>query len=438
MPTFECHSKKQQEAIFSEAKTTLLCTGIQFGKTTAGSIWMKRLLHSFTDKDDNFIITSPNYKILQQSTLPAFLKFMDGFGEYSKGDQVFKMHEGGTVYLRTATEPDSIVGITNVRGIWGDEAGKYSLYFWENMQARASFRDCPIMLTTSPYSTNWVFKELIKGVRAGKRSDINLIQASSDENPYFPKEEFRRRKQTMDPLRFAALYLGEFSRMHGLVYDCFDEDVHTILPCELPTGTKYYAGIDWGFTDPFVMQVIAVTPGGVSILVSEFYKTRTTINDQILIAKQKKQTYGITTFFCGPDQPASIEEFNRNGLPAVGANNSIRIGIDCIYEKFKSGTLKLFKSACPQTLDELENYHYPEPGDLDPDEDSSDDLPVGQNDHCLDALRYVVISTHRSHIKHTPKQIEEKNNTRQEYDHEKRLKLLKKSNRGFRGTENFS
>ena len=159
MNLFECHSRKQSDAIISDHKCTLLCTGIQFGKTTAGAIWMKRLMHKYTKKDDAFIITSPNYKILKQSTLPAFLKYMDGFGEYRAGDAVFEMNSGGVCYMRTATEPDSIVGITNVRGIWGDEAGKYSLYFWENIQARSSFRDCPILLTTSPYSTNWIYKK---------------------------------------------------------------------------------------------------------------------------------------------------------------------------------------------------------------------------------------------------------------------------------------
>jgi hypothetical protein len=83
------------------------------------------------------------------------------------------MNGGGTCYFRTATEPDSIVGITNVQAIWGDEAGKYSLYFWENMQARASFKNCPIMLTTTPYTSNWIFKELVRPARDGDREDIS-------------------------------------------------------------------------------------------------------------------------------------------------------------------------------------------------------------------------------------------------------------------------
>lgn len=434
---FTCHSAKQEQAIMSDAKTTALITGIQYGKTTAGALWMKRLNHTFTDPHDNFIITAPNYKILNQSTLPAYLKYMDGYGRYNKVDAQLSIYGGGTVYFRTATEPDSIVGITNVRGIWGDEAGKYSLYFWENIQARASFKDCPILLTTSPYTANWLYRDIIKKTKAGQRPDVNLIQASSNENPFFPKEEFERRKAVMDPARFAALYLGEFEKMHGLVYDCFDEDIHVIEPYMLPFGTKYYAGIDWGHTDPFVIQVLAVLPNGMRFLVSEFYKTKLTVTDMILIAKQKKQIFGIETYYADPSQPGYIEEFNRNGLPCVPAFNDIRRGIDAMYEVIRIGKFKVFNRCAPHTIDEISGYHYPEPDDLEPDQDSKEQLPVGQHDHTMDALRYVNIMTYRSELKHTPK-VAEPLNPRQITNHEERLKILRKSKKQFHGSEEYS
>ena len=437
MNIFEPHSLKQQEAILSEAKTTVLLTGIQWGKTTAGAMWKKRLMHTFTNADDAFLITAPNYKIMSQSTLPAFLKVMDGFGEYLKGDSVFKMSNGGICYMRTATEPDSIVGITNVRGIWGDEAGKYSLYFWENMQARASFKDCPIMLTTSPYTTNWVYKDLLKPHKAGLRPDLKIIQSSSNENPHFPKEEFERRRKTMDPRRFASLYLGEFERMHGLVYDCFDPSIHQIDPFQLPLGTKFYGGIDWGYTDPFVLSVRAVTKSGFHFKVSEFYKTKMTINDMVIVAKQKMQTYGIERFYADPSQPGYIEEFNRNGLPCVGADNDIRAGIDRHYELIKSNKYMIFRGSSPYTLDEYESYHYPEPDDLGPDQDSKEQLPVGQNDHVMDTERYLTNALYRTERKITPKTPDAIKDPRKERDHEKRIAMLKKRQGYFPGSERF-
>lgn len=434
-PNFVAHSKKQESAILSNAKITLALTGIQFGKTTIGSLWMKRFMHTFTDQTDSFIITAPNYKIMQQSTLPAFLSRMDGCGEYSKADAVFKFYGGGTCYMRTSTEPDSIVGITNVRAIWGDEAGKFSLYFWENMQARASFRNCPIMLTTTPYTTNWVFKDIVKPFKEGKLDNTLLIEASSNENPHFPKEEFERRKRLMDPRRFAALYLGQIERMHGLVYDCLSDEDHIVEPFELPQGTKYYAGVDWGYTDPFSLGVRAITPTGQHFLVSEFVKTGMTITDMIIVAKQKMQTFGIKCFYADPSQPGHIEEFNRNGLPCVKADNNIRKGIDLHYDLIKSGRYRIFKGMAPHTLDEYSGYHYPEPDDLKPDEDSKDQLPVGQNDHSMDRERYITIMTYHSNNKLVPRAPEQKQDLNK-MNHEKRINYLKKL-RNHKGSESW-
>jgi hypothetical protein len=331
-----------------------------------------------------------------------------------------------------------VVGITNVRAIWGDEAGKYSLYYWENIQSRASFRQCPILLTTTPYARNWVYKEIIKPYNQGITRGKRLIQASSDENPYFPKEEFERKRETMDKRRFAALYLGLFTQIHGRVYDIFDGDIHAIAPIELPAGTKFYGGIDWGFTDPFVLNIRAITPTGFHFHVSEFYKTGLTITDMIIVAKQKKQIYGIQTFFADPSQPGYIEEFNRNGLTCTPAKNDIRMGIDAHYNLMKEGKYKVFDTSS-HIFDEYEQYAYPAPEDLGPEDESKEQLPVGQFDHSMDSERYLTVMTVKVFDKkkptvHDEATIKEPSPT----DHTKLLSNLQRAHKKFKGSENWS
>jgi hypothetical protein len=100
----------------------------------------------------------------------------------------------------------------------------------------------------------------------------------------------------MDPRRFNAMYNGEFEKMHGLVYDCLDEALHIIDPVQLPQGTKYYAGVDWGYTHPFVIVVRAVTPAGEHYQVSEFYKAGLTVSDMVQAAKKFKSVWDIQVF----------------------------------------------------------------------------------------------------------------------------------------------
>jgi phage terminase large subunit len=215
-------------------------------------------------------------------------------------------------------------------------------------------------------------------------------------------EEYKKKKATMDPRRFNAMYNGEFEKMHGLVYDCFDEATHVCDPQELPMGTKFYAGVDWGYRHPFVIVVRAVTPNGMHFQVSEFYKTNVSITDMILVAKQLKQVWGIQVFYCDPAQPGYIEEFNRNGCSAQPADNDISKGIGLHYGLIKEGKFKIFKGTSPYTIDEYETYHFEEDRDLKPDQKDKEPMPVDQDNHAMDASRYVTVMTYHSAEKKAP------------------------------------
>ncbi len=434
---FTPHSIKQEQAIFSDKKILALLTGIQFGKTTVGAMRMAMAMHRYTDPEDAFIICAPTYKILQQSTLPAFLKLMEGLGEYNKVDAVFRIHGGGICYFRTATEPDSIVGITNVRWVWVDEAGKVSLYFWENVQARAAFLNCPIDLTSSPYSLNWLFKEIVRPKQKNPEAhpNVDLIQAASWENPYFPVASIEQAKRTMDARRFNALFGGIWERIAGLVYDCFSEDENICQPVALPPGTRFYAGVDWGYSEPFVLVVRAVTPAGNHFQVSEVYKSGLTITDIVRICGEKKSVYNIERYYCDPSQPGHIEELSRNGIPAVPANNDIRLGVDKHYELIKTRAYKVFAGTSPYTLDEYDTYHYPQPDEVDADQATKDQKPVGQNDHSMDANRYCTMGTVAMGANKKSPTVPGENKVKTQYD---RLEQLRKKKVHGNQTENWS
>ena len=441
---FEPHSDKQSEVIFSDEHMTLCACGTQWGKSIAGTLWMKRQMHTFTDQSDNFIIAAPTYKILSQSIIPYFTHYMHGFGDYSKTDGVFRMKRAGTCYFRTETDPDSIVGIPNVKAGWLDEAGKLRLYFFENYQARAAPKGAKSLLTTSPYSLNWMYHQFIKPIAIQGKTlpGVKLIQAASWENPYHmlhdPVKREAHRAQ-MDSRRFNMLFGGEWGQMIGMVYDCWDDAENYINPIQLPTDTRYYAGVDWGYyPDPFAMVVRAVTPNGMHYGVSEFMQTRLTISDIITLCRQKKQVFGIEAFYCDPSQPGYIEEFNRAGLTAIPADNDIRRGIDLHYELIKTRRYKEFTGLMPHTADERETYHYPEAKDLGPDDNSKELVPVDQANHLVDASRYATIMTYRSGIRHTPKVAggEKKAETLEQKI--ARLKRMRSSGRNSKQTEDWS
>jgi len=433
-PAFEFtpHSQKQDDLIYSTNELTIAATGTQWGKSIAGSLWMQEQIASFQDPKDNFLLMAPSYKIMQQSMLPYFLNLMklQKIGEYHKVDATFTLYDGRNVYLRTATDPDSIVGIPDLRAYWADEAGKLSLYFHENIKARAASKGARGLYTTSPYSRNWLYKNYIRPKEQGQElPNVTLIQAASWENPFHSlanPENRKKMRSEMDIRRFEMLFGGLWGKQAGLVYDCFDDEQNICEPIRLPNGTIFYGGIDWGHTEPFVIVVRAITPDFKHYQVSEFYKTGMTILDQIKIAKQKMLVFDIKHFYCGHERPENIALFNQNGLPASGVpEKSIQPGTDLHYELIKTRCYKVFKDTSPYTLDEYDTYHYPEPEDLKPDEDSDDQSPVGQGDHCMSANRFVTLRTYRSGLLVKPFVPEEKDSKRE--TQEARFKRLMKS-----------
>lgn len=395
--TFRPHSIKQNIVVFGTKPITIAGTGIQWGKTESGVAWLRRMVARFTDPRDNFLVTAPSYPTMAQSTMPAFDHWFKGMGRHDKKENCFKIYGGGTVWFRTGTNPDSVVGITRVRAILCDEGGLYSLYFWENIQGRSSFSEAPIRIVTSPYALNWLYKDYILPYTKKDPdilAEVDLIQATSKENPYFPDAEYERKRKTMDARRFGMMYGGRFDKMQGLVYDCWDDDAGVIPPFELPPGTVFYAGVDWGFVHPFALTVRAVTTDRRHYQVYEFKKAGLTESRMVDVAKSVMTQFPVKCFFCDPARPEYIQAFNAARLTAVAADNAIRTGIDRHYELIKTGQYQVFHGHHRHTVDEMEKYHYPELINTTSNKDEKDPNPVKQDDDILDANRYVTMGTY--------------------------------------------
>lgn len=392
---------KQAKAFLSKNKIILCCSGIQGGKTTVGALWFLRKIASYTGEDNNFILGAPSYKILNQSTLPTFMKYAQGLGTYHKSDQEFHCVNGSKVYIRTSTDPDSIEGIQNVRAIWADELGKCKRQFWINAEGRAARTNAPIMGTTTPYGMNFVHSDLIKPMQEGVRDDIDYFEWLSVDNPTFPREEYERQKRILDPRTFRRKYMGIHERMEGLVYELSNDNFTD--NSGFPRGTRYFASVDFGFSEghEFALLIRAITIDGFRYDIDEFKQAGLDPNQQIAICKAKLSTYSIQTFYCDPSRPDMIAALNKAGIPAIGfhvgreAYKPLVPGINKHIELIRSGQYKILRGKCPELIDEYETYHWPEYSE----EKVIKEIPVKMNDHLMDCARMMSVGTMNIKIK---------------------------------------
>lgn len=415
---FDLH-KFQEQAFRSTKKIIAMSAGIQSGKTLLGHIWAGTRAIA-APKNSNTIICAPTYKILKQATLPGFLNTFQRYGRFNKVDMEFHWHHGVITYIRSLSDPNSMEGITNVYGgIWLDEGGLISRFAWENVEGRAAFGKAPVLITTTPYALNWLYKMWLDW-KDGGRDDVEFIQFSSTDNPYFPEDEFERQKKLLDPRRFAMKYCGQFGKMEGLVF----MDINTCQSKPMPAGTRYFAGVDWGFTNPTVIVIRALTPEGVHYRVSEFYKSGMTIEETVRVCQQRQQIYNIELFVCDPSNPHNIDALNRGGCTALGGMNDIRPGIDRQIELFKTDKFFIFEDENPYGIDEYSTYHYGEPRELKIDDDAKEQLPIKSGDHGIDADRYITMYLTEADLNNTISAYSPTNNPMPRHP-SKRLEWLK-------------
>lgn len=404
---FHQFQEKAYEALLTpDIREVALLAGIQGGKTSFGAIaFLKQIsLLSQSIPGCNFIVAADNYKTLSQATVPTLMKVISHIGTYNQGKQEFQIKRGGKIFFRTSTDPWSVEGIPDCAFAWIDEAGKCSKMFQINVLGRVARLKGKVLYTSTPYAMNWLYTDVEKPFMSGERKDIALIRFSSADNPAFPRDEYERQKQLMDPRMFRMKYMGIHERMQGLVYQL--DGINLSQSFMLPKGTRFFAGVDWGFAEghEFALVVRAITPDKFHYTIDEVKLSGLTPDQQMNLCLSKRQTYQIETFYCDPARPDMIAMLQKAGISAIGFHvgkenhKQIVPGIMAHTELMKSGRYRIFQDRCPHLIDEYETYHWPEAQEG----KEVAEKPIAINDHLLDAERYVTIGTMHVKVKGEP------------------------------------
>jgi hypothetical protein len=203
---------------------------------------------------------------------------------------------------------------------------------------------------------------------------------SAEGCPHLPVEEIEAARRQLTEDRFAQEYLADFRKVQGLVYKDFDRARH--VTSELPKNrVERLLGVDFGFTNPTAVLTIDKDGEGVYWITSEWYKPGKTNIEVVEYAKSQAPN----AIYPDPAEPDRIEEMRRHGLNCRDVSKDIEAGISKLQELLRAGRIKVH-SSCVNTIAEFESYAYPEKK---PDHNEPE-LPIKENDHAMDALRYAL------------------------------------------------
>jgi len=384
---------RQKKIVEDNHRFRVLLAGRRFGKTILAveeMIWWATNL-----KDAKVVYIAPTFQSARDIALEQLKRRLkniaEGFNETRLEVEVSNIFSGKSkIFLRSWDNVETLRG-QYFDFIVLDEVAQYKS-FWHSWQE--VLRPCltdrrgKALFISTPFGFNH-FYDLYNLEATDK--DYKSFHFTSYDNPFLPVDELDKAKQELTEDRFAQEYMADFRKTEGLVYKEFTRVNHTYDKLPGYTILDRFLGIDFGFTNPTAMILVLRDIHGNYYAESEWYKTNQT-NDQIIetaLSFKANQTYP------DPEAPERIVELNRAGvncMEVIKGKDSIKNGIDRIRELLKQGRLKVNKQ-CINLIWEFETYSYPEKRPDNP----SPEIPIKENDHLLDALRYVLQTNKSSH-----------------------------------------
>jgi phage terminase large subunit len=179
---------------------------------------------------------------------------------------------------------------------------------------------------------------------------------------------------------FNRAYCLVIGSREGLVYDWFNTE-HVVAPVDPAAATwdETIYGVDWGHNNPSAILAL-IRQGETWTAVEEYYETRRTVNDHARALADMQERWGPGRVYCDPAEPANIEQFQRDGLNAVAAENDVTPGIQ--HVSAQRDRLRVAET-CQNLRNEFSQYQY---------KNDDSDTPDKVNDHLMDSVRYALFS----------------------------------------------
>lgn len=405
--------EKQEDFHLSLARVRGAFAGKRGGKTEAGAVEailctneQKGYKHSDVDPYIGVVI-APTSDMLRRLSLQKLLAYSKPFvTNYHQTHQEIDWQNGSRIYGISADKPQRLEGI-KANWIWMDEVFQMDEQIFLEALARVSDTEGLIWCTgslgtqyTNPKS-HWVYRHFKERPLLGSA----CFEWSTADNPYYPRAELERLKDTLDPRTYRQMFEIDWSVPGtALVYDDFSDanilNGYTYDP-KLPT----FVSVDWGWTHP------------AAALFFQYDKSRDTVYcfDEIVKSKLKieqlydlimAKPYRITEWICdiaGNQEReqtgiSNVQWFKNKGINFKFRTSAINYGVSIVrsYIKNTKGVVRFYLDGkkCPKTLDNIYNYSYEEKNGMIVSEN-----PLKENDDAVDSLRYYFVNKHDTLLK---------------------------------------
>ena len=410
--------KKQIDFHRCNKKNRWVFGGNRTGKTECGAveaIWLLRGNHPFkpNKKDISGWVVSLSQQVQRDVAQNKILSYLDkswiedivmlsGKKENPSSGVIDK------IYIKNVFGGISVLGFkscdqgrekfqgTSLDFVWFDEEPPYDIYL--ECKMRVLDRCGEIFGTMTPLKgLTWVYDEIY----LNKKNDDEVWHEniSWQDNPFLNQEEVQKLMAEMSADELDTRCNGNFAFSGGMVYSNFDENQNVIEPFDMPKENFDMISIDPGFRNALSCHFYAKDNDGNIFVVAEHYAENLTVEEHAEAIWSIAKSLGWQTDKDGKlvslidsaglqktlaSQKSVVDLFFENGIKTnPNVKKDLLVGIQKVkkYICDANGERRLFIfKNCPNLIREIKSYFW------------GDEAPIKKDDHCLDELRYYIMS----------------------------------------------
>ncbi len=299
---------------------------------------------------------------------------------------------------RDESSQDLVQGFT-CAGFFFDEVALMPESFVNQAVARCSEEGAKLWFNCNPdgpfhwFKVEWIDKLV-------EKSALRL-QFLLDDNLSLSEKVKNRYKRMFAGIFYQRYILGLWVLAEGIIYSMFKQEM---IIKKVPKGVKIvkkWVGVDYGQANATVFLLIGLGSDNKLYILDEYYhvgknsqiqKSPSKYADDYIkwLIKNGVDGAPVNREYCFIDPSAKgfmLELHSRGEKRIRKADNEVLKGIELISSIIDNDMLRIL-SHCKNTIMEFGAYRWDEKA-----QEKGEDKPIKENDHAMDALRYVVNGT---------------------------------------------
>ena len=275
------------------------------------------------------------------------------------------------IYLEEATEATARVIKQLNKRLRGVEIGK------ESKLKRLTLAFNPILKTHSIYKEYFSALAWVDDQTEYNDGGLSILKTIYKDNKFLTDEDINDLENETDTYYYEVYTLGNWGVLGDVIFTNWKVQD---LSKRIGEFDNFRNGLDFGYSNDPAAYILSHFDKKKKIIyiIDEFYALE--LSDEELY-KEISPIVGRGFLMCDSAEPKSIAKLKKLGLqamPAKKGKDSIRFGI-----KWLKGCTIIIDKRCVNFKREIEQYQWKKDK-----QGESLNVPVGRNDHGIDALRY--------------------------------------------------